>query len=170
MYLCPVDWVPEQTIQYGAYYFGVNSYFANAGTSAWPVATASLNGVMYYNSSVRIDHIIDGTSNTLLAGERYSRDPGLQDKDLAEVRGWAWTNYNSGEDNLGDTGHPLNSIAANIGNDARKNNFGSGHGGGANFVMCDGSIHFFADEVSFQAINWQRLAIPNDGFTVTVPE
>src|SRR4029077_11596118 len=60
-YICPSDWLPRQTIQYGTYYFGVNSYFANAGTMAWPVATASLNGVMYYNSSVRIEHIADGT-------------------------------------------------------------------------------------------------------------
>src|SRR5262249_6496063 len=46
-YICPSDWVPRQTIQYGTYYFGINSYFANAGTMAWPVASASLNGVMY---------------------------------------------------------------------------------------------------------------------------
>src|SRR5262249_24611301 len=26
-YICPSDYVPLQTIQYGAYYFGVNSYF-----------------------------------------------------------------------------------------------------------------------------------------------
>ena len=92
MYICPSDYVPQQTIQYGAYCFGVNSYFANAGTKAWPVTSASLNGVMYYNSSVRIDHISDGTSNTLLAGERYSQDPGMQDTDLADTRGWAWCN------------------------------------------------------------------------------
>src|SRR5262249_47871484 len=58
-YVCPADHLPKLTIQYGTYYFGVNSYFANAGTVAWPLANASLNGVMYYNSSVRIDHITD---------------------------------------------------------------------------------------------------------------
>ena len=31
-YLCPADYVPATTIQYSTYYFGVNSYFANAGT------------------------------------------------------------------------------------------------------------------------------------------
>src|SRR5262249_17400533 len=41
-YICPSDHVPRQVIQYGAYYFGVNSYFANAGTKAWPVSVASL--------------------------------------------------------------------------------------------------------------------------------
>jgi prepilin-type N-terminal cleavage/methylation domain-containing protein len=81
-YICPSDYVPKTTIQYGIYYFGVNSYFGNAGTKAWPVSSASLNGVLYYNSSVRITDIIDGTSNTLLAGERYSKDPDVQDVDL----------------------------------------------------------------------------------------
>jgi prepilin-type N-terminal cleavage/methylation domain-containing protein/prepilin-type processing-associated H-X9-DG protein len=169
-YICPSDWVPRETIQYGEYYFGVNSYFANAGTLAWPVGSASLNGVMYYNSSVRIEHISDGTSNTLLAGERYSQDPALQDADLADVRGWAWTNANSGEDHLGDTSNPINSQAAVIGNDARKNNFGSGHQGGANFVMCDGSVRFFTGQSGSQMVNWQRLSIPDDGEAVILDE
>ncbi len=170
MYICPSDYVPQATIQYSDYYFGVNSYFANAGTKAWPVANASLNGVMYYNSSMRIDFISDGTSHTLLAGERYSQDSGAPDIDLAGIRGWAWTNYNSGEDNLADTSNPMNSLAVNIGNDARKNNFGSGHAGGANFVLCDGSVRFLTTQASFQAVNWQRLSIPNDGFTVTIDD
>ena len=169
-YICPADWVPQETIQYGQYYFGVNSYFANAGTTAWPVSSASLNGVMYYNSAVRIDHITDGTSTTLLAGERYSMDPGMMDVDLADVRGWAWTNSNSGEDHLGDTSHPLNSQAADIGTGPRKNNFGSGHRGGANFVMCDGSVHFFSDQLGSKIVNWQRLSVPDDGQTVELED
>ena len=170
MYICPSDYVPLQTIQYSTYYFGVNSYFANAGATAWPVANATLNGVMYYNSSMRIDFITDGTSHTLLAGERYSFDSTDQDTNLADIRGWAWTNYNSGEDNLADTSNPMNSLASNIGTDARKNNFGSGHAGGANFVFCDGSVRFLRTEISYQAVLWQRLSIPNDGFPVSLDE
>jgi prepilin-type processing-associated H-X9-DG protein len=168
MYICPSDWVPSVTIQYGTYYFGVNSYFANAGTSAWPVATASLNGVMFYNSAVRIDHITDGTSYTLLAGERYSQDPGLTDADLADVRGWAWTNYNSGEDHLGDFAHAINSYATDIGTDARKNNFGSGHSAGANFVLCDGSVRFISNQDGGSIVTLQRLSVPDDGHVVTL--
>jgi prepilin-type N-terminal cleavage/methylation domain-containing protein/prepilin-type processing-associated H-X9-DG protein len=162
-YICPVDYVPQATIQYGTYYFGVNSYFANAGTKAWPVSNASLNGVMYYNSSVRIGDITDGTSNTLMAGERYSQDPAVADVDLADWRGWAWTNYNSGGDHLGDTSWPLNAKASVIGVDARKCNFGSGHTGGANFVLCDGSVRFMSNVTGGQIIFYQRLSVPNDG-------
>jgi prepilin-type N-terminal cleavage/methylation domain-containing protein/prepilin-type processing-associated H-X9-DG protein len=168
-YICPSDYVPLETIQYtGTYYFGVNSYFGNAGTSAWPVATASLNGVLYYNSSVRILDISDGTSNTLLAGERYSRDPIVPDSDLSDWRGWAWTNYNSGCDSLADTGWPLNSPATVTGTNLRKCNFGSGHTGGANFVLCDGSVRFLTSTGVAGIVNYQRLSVPNDGHPVTL--
>jgi prepilin-type N-terminal cleavage/methylation domain-containing protein/prepilin-type processing-associated H-X9-DG protein len=166
-YICPSDYVPKQTIQYSVYYFGVNSYFANAGTKAWPVSVASLNGVMYYNSSVRITDITDGTTNTLLAGERYSKDPAVPDSNLSDWRGWAWTNYNSGGDHLGDTNWPINSPASRIGQDSRKNNFGSGHSGGANFVLCDGSVRFISTSSTTNLVWWQRLSIPNDGNAVS---
>jgi prepilin-type N-terminal cleavage/methylation domain-containing protein/prepilin-type processing-associated H-X9-DG protein len=164
IYVCPSDYVPAKVIQYMIYYFGINSYFANAGTKAWPVAAASLNGVLYYNSSTTFARITDGTSNTLLAGERYSRD--LAFPDLPNRRGWAWTNYNSGQDSLGDTSWPINSKASAIGPDARSNNFGSGHSGGANFVLCDGSVRFIKDTISI--VTLQRLSVPDDGNPVSV--
>ena len=106
-YVCPADSVPQLTISYPTtsptQYFGINSYFGNAGTRAWPIANASLDGVLYYNSSVRLTRITDGTSVTLLAGERYSLD--ATDPDLPTYRGWAWSNSNSGEDVLADTSY-----------------------------------------------------------------
>jgi prepilin-type N-terminal cleavage/methylation domain-containing protein/prepilin-type processing-associated H-X9-DG protein len=168
-YICPADYVPKTTIAYGAYRFGVNSYFGNAGTKAWPVSSASLNGVLYYNSAVRIGDISDGTSNTFLAGERYSKDPNSPDSELSDWRGWAWTNYNSGGDSLGDTSWPMNSKTAVIGTDARKCNFGSGHAGGANFLLCDGSVRFLSNNsASSGIVNYQRLSVPNDGRVTTL--
>jgi len=164
IYVCPSDSVPSKVIQYSIYYFGINSYFANAGTKAWPVANASLNGVLYYNSATNFARITDGTSNTLLAGERFSRD--LAFPDLPNRRGWAWTNYNSGQDSLGDTSWPINSKASAIGLDARTNNFGSGHSQGANFLLCDGSVRFIKDTISI--VTLQRLSVPDDGNPVTI--
>jgi prepilin-type N-terminal cleavage/methylation domain-containing protein/prepilin-type processing-associated H-X9-DG protein len=166
-YMCPSDYIPLTTIQYGVYYFGVNSYFGNAGTRAWHVSGASLNGVLYYNSSVRIMDITDGTTNTLLAGERYSRDPAVADADLSDWRGWAWTNYNSGGDHLADTSAPINSPASVITVDGRKCNFSSGHTGGANFVLCDGSVRFLTATSVVGIVNYQRLSVPNDGNLTT---
>ena len=147
---------------------GIMVPIGNAGTKAWPVSSASLNGVLYYNSSVRILEITDGTSNTLLAGERYSKDPVLPDAQLSDWRGWAWTNYNSGGDHLGDTSWPMNSPAATIGTDPRKNNFGSGHSGGANFVLCDGSVRFMSLGSVSGIVNYQRLSVINDGQVTTL--
>jgi prepilin-type N-terminal cleavage/methylation domain-containing protein/prepilin-type processing-associated H-X9-DG protein len=167
-YICPSDYVPRQVITYTAYYFGINSYFANAGTSAWPILTASFNGVMFYNSQVRITDITDGASNTMLAGERFSQDPTYTSTQLLEdTRGWAWDNYNSGQDHLGDTSYPINSKAGTTGNNARRTNFGSGHSGGANFVFCDGSVHFLTNSVNI--VTLQRLSVRNDGTPTSIP-
>jgi prepilin-type N-terminal cleavage/methylation domain-containing protein len=167
-YICPSDYVPRKVIQYGAYYFGVNSYFGNAGTRAWPVSVASFNGVLYYNSSVKIADVTDGTTQTLLAGERYNKDPNVDDSELSDWRGWAWTNYNSGGDHLGDASWPINSKAAQIGQDARKTNFGSGHTNGANFLLCDASVQFIPTAFTGNLVNWQRLSVINDGNVVNV--
>jgi prepilin-type N-terminal cleavage/methylation domain-containing protein/prepilin-type processing-associated H-X9-DG protein len=161
-YICPSDYVPAQVITYSVYFFGINSYFANAGTSAWPIGTSSLNGVMYYNSSMRIASITDGTSNTLMAGERYSKDTTYTSTQLLEnTRGWAWCNYNSGQDLLGDTTWPINSLASTTGTNNRRTNFGSGHTGGANFVLCDGSVTFVRNSIDI--VTLQRASTPNDG-------
>jgi prepilin-type N-terminal cleavage/methylation domain-containing protein/prepilin-type processing-associated H-X9-DG protein len=162
-YICPADSVPQLTIIYqSSQYFGINSYFGNAGTKAWPVNSASLDGVLFYNSAIRLQKITDGTSMTLLAGERYSLD--IADTDLPTFRGWAWSNSNSAEDVLADTSFPSNSKASVIGSDPRKNNFGSGHSGGSNYVMCDGAVRFFSDGfTATTSVNWQRLSVPNDG-------
>jgi prepilin-type processing-associated H-X9-DG protein len=123
---------------------------------------------MYYNSSVSINQITDGTSNTLLAGERFSLDPAMTDSQLADVRGWAWCNYNSGEDHLGDTSWPINSQASVIGTQSRLNNFGSGHSGGANFALCDGSVQFVSQSIPIVLL--QRLSVPNDGHVVSLDD
>jgi len=177
LYICPSDYVPQQTVSYdGSQYFGVNSYFGNAGTYAG-VTGASLNGVLYYNSSVRIDEVsaLHGTTNTFMAGERYSLDPGDTGAVLPSWRGWAWTDWNASGDSLCDTSWQMNSAiggsASNptpISVDDRKSNFGSGHTGGANFLMCDGSVHFVSQGISFATV-YVRLSVINDEHAVELP-
>jgi prepilin-type N-terminal cleavage/methylation domain-containing protein/prepilin-type processing-associated H-X9-DG protein len=169
-YYCPSDYTPpsKQTI-YQNYYFGVNSYFGNAGTAAWPPAAAMCNGVLFYNSSIKISDITDGTSQCLFVGERYSYDPNVPDGNLDQWRGWGWTDWNSGADVLCDTQFAMNTplaLMSSCGLDCRMTNFGSNHIGGMNFLLCDGSVQFLANNISI--VTWQRAAVPNDGHVIAL--
>ncbi len=174
-YMCPSDLFDKEVrIYQGRFHFGLNSYYANAGTRSWPTSFATFDGVMYYNSKTRIQGISDGTSNTLLAGERYHGDARFEEltgRPLTDWNGWAWNNANSGQDHLGDTAWPINTdfatiLAAAGGNEAqtsRRTVFGSGHTGGANFVFCDGSVHFLNLTNLDQLETLQRLSERSDG-------
>jgi prepilin-type N-terminal cleavage/methylation domain-containing protein len=173
-YYCPSDYMPpSKQVEYGSCTFGVNSYFGNAGTRAWPPGVATCNGVLYYNSSVNIASITDGTSQTLFVGERYSFDatltPALEESNLDQWRGWGWTDWNSGADILCDTYYPMNTLynqMSNCGIDCRMTNFGSNHFNGMNMLLCDGSVHYLSNTIS--VINWQRASLPNDGNVINI--
>jgi prepilin-type N-terminal cleavage/methylation domain-containing protein/prepilin-type processing-associated H-X9-DG protein len=147
--LCPTDPVKKVTTYTSGgttYYFGQNSYLANGGTRSWYVSSQTIDGMFWINSSVRMAEVTDGTSNTLLFGERYHKDKAYPYMDT--LGGWAWANYNAGQDYIGSTPVPVN-FTLPVGStptQAQKDNrvcaFGSGHPGGANFAMVDGSVHF----------------------------
>jgi prepilin-type N-terminal cleavage/methylation domain-containing protein/prepilin-type processing-associated H-X9-DG protein len=157
IFICPSDPIAAPVSTYTTdgktYYFGMNSYGGNGGTRSYYPQTTSpaymTDGVFYYNSSVRIADVTDGTSNTFLFGERYHRD--LAYPDVNTLGGWAWANYNALEDYILSTPVPVNYTlpvgtktgSPNYPEDSRICAFGSGHINGANFAMCDGSVHFF---------------------------
>jgi prepilin-type processing-associated H-X9-DG protein len=172
-FLCPSDYVPRKVVKITIggtdYFFGANSYYANAGVQAWYHAGATFDGVFYYNSKTTFASISDGSSNTLMLGERYARDPEWDA--LESYRGWAWANFNAPRDFLGGTLEPINYMFP-VGSgpnppfsltDRKFSSFSSAHPGGASFSMCDGSVQFLTMESTAELPELQDLSIRNDG-------
>jgi prepilin-type N-terminal cleavage/methylation domain-containing protein/prepilin-type processing-associated H-X9-DG protein len=155
IFLCPSDPLESLVSLYPnstspTNWFGMNSYMANGGTRSWYVSSMRNDGVFWINSKVSIDGIPDGTSNTLMFGERYHKDPAYTG--ISNLGGWAWANYSAGQDYIGSTPVPVNFQLApgtpigapNFYEDDRVCAFGSAHSGGANFALCDGSVRFLS--------------------------
>jgi prepilin-type N-terminal cleavage/methylation domain-containing protein/prepilin-type processing-associated H-X9-DG protein len=122
--------------------------------------------------AVRFADITDGLSNTLCLGETLPEFNaigkfGPYGSDPYEVRGW-WVsdsqvakistiipiNYQVLDTQCSDPTH-------DIANWAVADGFKSRHPGGANFVFCDGSVHFIGEQVDMWT--YQRLGCRNDG-------
>ena len=136
----------------------------------------SMNGVLFSGSQVRFADVTDGTSSTLLAGER----PPSPDFWL----GW-W--YASGAaDGSGDTTlgvremnggrvqftsscpkGPYAFVDGKVDQQCDAFHFWSLHSGGANFAFCDGSVRFLT--YSANAV-LPALATRAGGEVVTLPE
>ncbi|QDT62822.1 DUF1559 family PulG-like putative transporter [Calycomorphotria hydatis] len=134
--------------------------FLGAGTSC---EMDGSDGILFVNSRVRMRDITDGTSNTILVGERgygFVRDgasnpPGIDDTSdggAAILTGWTYDDTNGSR--MGFAGG-----RRGINNFATVNMFGynSYHVGGAQFVMCDGSVQFLSENIELRTdggVNW----------------
>jgi prepilin-type N-terminal cleavage/methylation domain-containing protein/prepilin-type processing-associated H-X9-DG protein len=103
------------------------------------------NGVFFRNSKIRLADIVDGSSNTLLVGERSSN--------LSKA---TWTGVLAGLDEaqalvLGVADHLPNDAAANHPED-----FWSRHTQGVNFVFADGSVRPISNNIPVAV--WKALA------------
>jgi prepilin-type N-terminal cleavage/methylation domain-containing protein len=182
-FLCPADQVAP-TVNFSShgvvYTFGMTSYGGNAGTVSWFYESdgagfpgATFDGVLYYNSQTTMPALSNGTSATILFGERNHHDPNYAA--VATDGWWASANFDSPEDlllsganvinwNVPAGGVPGCSFCAT---DMRAAVFGSNHTGGANFVSCDGSVHFLANSTPLPLL--QELCQRSNTVPVSIP-
>ncbi|BBO35603.1 hypothetical protein PLANPX_5215 [Lacipirellula parvula] len=112
---------------------------------------------------VRIAAVTDGTSSTLMFGEKYHYDEffdswtsGNSGLKMHQVSAWAWTGGMKGTAHIfGSSAVPINQTARHYtsspndiqAQDRRFNGWGSGHVGGVTFAFCDSSVRFIADAI-----------------------
>jgi len=156
--------MPVNPAEAGRYF--ITSYYGNAGRRSYPrmnttrpsLWTYQGEGVFYRNKAYKMADILDGTANTLFFGERYFFDPNFDVNPTLNDRiadwGWVWFG-GEGDAHLG-TSVPINyrtplsfrTTFSQIEFEDRINAYGSGHPGGANFALCDGSVRFIAQTIS----------------------
>ncbi|HZN36063.1 MAG TPA: DUF1559 domain-containing protein [Pirellulaceae bacterium] len=138
---------------YPASYLGVSG-----SESAFGGGTTSGDGLLYSLSRVRLAEVQDGTSNTMIVGER-----GLP-SDL--VLGWVICGGTDGDQYLGAEFPPASGKNAPW-TDGLAHGFWSWHPGGVHFVFADGSVHLLANTID--PALYQALATRSGGEVVTTP-
>jgi prepilin-type processing-associated H-X9-DG protein len=128
------------------------------------------NGIFYGRSKTQITHIIDGTSNTVAGSEI------LVAAGNGDVRGRVWNAIHGGatfstiyppNSTIGDYPQGRRCVATARAPCAASNSNGvyvvarSGHTGGANAVMADGSVRFVQNAINPQA--WLNMGTRSGG-------
>jgi prepilin-type N-terminal cleavage/methylation domain-containing protein/prepilin-type processing-associated H-X9-DG protein len=159
-------------------YVGVSGLGRQKGTD--PIAPTLGNGtggMFYRKSNVRMTDVTDGTSNTLMVGERppstdmeygwWFAGAGYDNSGVGDVLLGAREVYYA--QNIGCSGTKAKvGLQAGLVNDpCSQSHFWSMHDGGANFLLADGSVHFLsytADDVL------PALSTRAGGETFTAPD
>ncbi len=201
-FYCPSDGAEERVIEFksipgnsGLAYVGFysnTSYAGNHGTRNYYPTAAKADGILFTTGPasapdrdqepVKLSQVVDGTSNTILMGERYNFDP-IFDTIRANYRSgllirqwslWGWSGGFKG------TGHitrssfqPINyqvpsscqGSSSYFCQDIRLMGWGSGHPGGAMLSFADGSTRFIDESIA--TITLAALSTRDEGEVVS---
>ncbi|MCA8988282.1 MAG: DUF1559 domain-containing protein [Planctomycetaceae bacterium] len=140
------------------------------------------NGAFFRDNRTNFADLTDGTSNTILAGERAWRLNGVRMsagtfmavRDNTNVGPTAADNgpaWNQGLMTIaGSSAFPINTPLTGA-NTSRSQAFSSRHQGGAQFVLGDGSVRFISENIDLATTNavdsiYERLIAIDDGDVV----
>jgi prepilin-type N-terminal cleavage/methylation domain-containing protein/prepilin-type processing-associated H-X9-DG protein len=185
-YLCPSDWrtlIVRVDYGLGSTPMGFTTYVGNSGTTGDPgyvgsgignAPAVAFNGVLFFESQVRMAQIRDGTSNTILAGEHPPSDDlqvgwwfdgaGVDGAGTFEVcmntQGWSeatiasavallypqWSNCVPVANGGGNAGPDTYGgfEPGDIFNQCHMGHYWSLHPGGMNTLFADGSVRFLS--------------------------
>ncbi|MCC9608543.1 DUF1559 domain-containing protein [Blastopirellula sp. JC732] len=188
-FICPSDILPRQDdegngksnylgnmgweMRDGVLHDGSNYYYGCAQFSG-----SRQNGVLLFDNEnnntfmTNFAQITDGSSNTVAIGEvtaTYRATPQVTN----DCRFPIWAGGNGGGCNgrcisanlrIMDTAYYIN---RKDNTDESDQSFGSQHPGGAQFLFCDGSVHFVPETVNLSV--YRAIGSRNDGVPVTLP-
>jgi prepilin-type processing-associated H-X9-DG protein len=173
-YICPSDIVPPQAfvLDGSSFSVGPSSYVGICGsttsttsTQAADQAAYAQDGVFYCNSNVTILQILDGTSNTVMVGERAFANvigtwvgavPGCH-ADVGAQSPYLQTNPASGKTGPGSGQGSGDLVLCHSGTNNALYATGGGRGlddcnskhpNGSNYLFADGSVHFLRSVTS----------------------
>ncbi|MBJ7495411.1 MAG: DUF1559 domain-containing protein [Gemmataceae bacterium] len=156
IYFCPSRRSPVALPPTGSWYGPGGTYehgpidYASSNNNTG--ANDGTNGAMVYGYvGMNLGHIKDGTTNTLMFGEKRmdTTNMGSYQSDDNEGYACAW------DHDVARTTNAVPQADGKLGTNAGGNIFGSSHSGGANYVMVDGSVRFINYSItlaSFQAL------------------
>lgn len=177
VFRCPSDPAPDRfTVNDGQHDFEIATanYVGIYGYGSVTMAPGNPNppGILYRNSKVRMAHITDGTSNTMLVGERahvhrfvkgqpevkaystwYAAVPGISRPAGMEMM--PMMQEGPGSLVLGHVGQSAPMVMHHAPSTTNHIvNFSSQHNRGIHFLMADGSIHFLGNTVNYNTFRW----------------
>jgi prepilin-type N-terminal cleavage/methylation domain-containing protein len=175
IFRCPSDTGPE--LNPARVNHAMSNYRAIMGPNGadinpqygFAIVNQDLGGLMFQNSSVRIEHITDGTSNTLAVGECMWDGRPLGTAGDVQKRAAIWVGMTGLRPAPGSTANSLwisdvmwwmDHTAATV-NGTAPQAFSSRHAGGVFFGFGDGSVRFFRNGGNPDVLRW--LAGRKDG-------